>query len=935
MRSPSLSILPAWLLFVFAVPSPVIADDRSVSFNFDPPLAVGLPQTGQWTTVEKWGPTICLKYDNEGHCTQKGYPGQAQPADATEYVFYKVSIAGTAPFSSTTMDMNVTASVAEVKVASNTTLSVGGQLGLNWWTVPIVTPALEWKRAILENDGQVDVTGMIYSNGKMDITGSGTVSLLGGMIRADDLSNAARIEGAGSITRIGSIEKLEFSNSGVINANLNGIPLILDALPGIKTLHNVGHLRASNGGKLRIQGNGDTTPSGIIQNSGGTIAALDGSLVELYSLDIRNGTLSTAGTGRIEVTGRNVAVRTVTNEGLLNVNNGQQLTLAGSITNNGAIRLDAVTSNTELFITGLPGDDFSIGGNGVLELGHATRSVIRSVGPGLVNGTDHSIRGTGVVQGVKRLANSGLIDADVSASALKITSVNAGAITNTGVMRARNGATLDVTGADAYSPVQVNNTGGIIQAQDGSLVQLSHATLTGGTLTTAGNGVIRLPTSVTAIGSLENLGTLDIRGSTTVLSGTITNQGSMLLGSGSSGASLNISPGVILAGGGTLTLSNSTSNSIASAGVNTGTLTNETGHTIQGAGKIGSYGMTLVNRGLIEANQSNALVLAESGVAANVVNEGTLRAAAGSTLHVKQNLTNFNESTQTLTGGRYEALGTLRLPVAGGIVRNGADIVLDGAASRLYDGDNGTVDALSGFTTNLNTGRFEVRNGRDFAVGVFDNAGTIDVGAGSTLTATTYTQTAGITVVDGSLLVAGDLALNGGAFTGSGTVAGNILNNGSLSPGNSPGTMSLTGNYTQIAGALEMELGKLGYDRLLVSGSATLGGVLNVSLWSAPGDPLFAPAAGQQFDLLLAEVVAGKFGSVNLPAVAGIVWDLQYLMDAAGTTDIVRLTANPVPLPPALWLAGSAFTAAALRTRRRARHGSVASRDAAAGSPLL
>ncbi len=815
------------------------------------------------------------------------------------------------------MDMNVMASAAEVKVGSNTTLSVGGQLGLNWWKVPIDTPALEWKRAMLDNDGQVDVTGMIYSNGKMDITGSGTVSLLGGTIRADDLSNSARIEGAGSITRIGSVETLAFSNSGVIDANLNGIPLILDALPGTRTLYNAGHFRASNGGELRIRVDGASSPIGVIQNASGTIEALDGSRVELFGLDIRNGTLSTAGTGRIEVTGRNVAVQTVTNEGLLNVNNGQQLTLAGSITNNGTIRLDAAASNTELFITGLAAEDFSIGGNGVLELGHATRSVIRSIGPGLVNGTGHSIRGTGVVQGVKRLANWGLVDADVAASALKITSVNAGAITNAGVMRARNGATLDITGGDAYNPVQINNTGGIIQAQDGSLVQLSYMTLTGGTLTTAGSGVIRLPTSVTAIGGLENLGTLDIRGSTTVLGGTLTNKGSMLLGSGSSAANLNISPGVVLAGGGTLTLSNSSSNSIASAGVGTGTLTNETGHTIQGAGKIGSYGMTLVNRGLIQANQSNALVLAESGVAANVVNEGTLRAAVGSTLQVNQKLTNFDTTTHTLTGGRYEVLGTMRLPVAGGIVRNGADIVLDGAASRLYDGNNGTTDALSGFTTNLDTGRFEVRNGRNFAAGMFDNAGTIDIGTGSTLTATTYTQTAGITEVDGSLLVAGDITLNGGVITGSGTVAGSLLNNGILSPGNSPGILSLTGNYTQPAGTLEIELGSLAWDQLMVSGTATLGGALNVSLWSAPGDPLFVPSPGQQFDLLLAEVVSGKFGSVNLPAVAGIVWDLQYLADAAGTTDIVRLSASPVPLPPALWLAATAFAATVLRVRRR------------------
>ena len=132
------------------------AEERNVSFSFDPPIAVGLPQTGLWTATDKWSPTICLQYDGEGHCLTKGYPGQ-KPADATETVFYKVSLSGSAPLSTTTMAMNVMASVAEVKVASNTVLDVGAQLGFNWWNVPIVTPNLVWKRASLDNDGQVDV----------------------------------------------------------------------------------------------------------------------------------------------------------------------------------------------------------------------------------------------------------------------------------------------------------------------------------------------------------------------------------------------------------------------------------------------------------------------------------------------------------------------------------------------------------------------------------------------------------------------------------------------------------------------------------------------------------------------------------------------------------------------------------------------------------
>lgn len=911
------------LLVAPGVPVTAHADERSVSYRFGESPVPGLPQNGGWADSENWSPTICLQYDGEGHCTLKGYPGQ-QPADASEYVFYKVNVSptptvppGPTPVTAT-LDVNVPASVAELSVGTQTTLNVGSPLGLNWWSIPITGPTPDWKTATLNVTGLVQVTSKIFSNGIAEFTGSGRIDLLGGDIEYVRLSNSTRITGSGTI-RYTSGSGVALSNSGMIDANLSGMPLTLDMLPPGYTTFNAGTLRASNGGKLRIQGGNTATPSGTLNNGAGTIAALDGSLVELYSTAITGGTLASSGSGRIAVTGTNVHIGGVTVEGLLNVNNGQWLTLSNSVTNNGTIRLDATSASTELRLAGSSGDDHTLDGNGSLELTHATRSVVGSPGtsPGLINGPEHTIRGAGQIRQISHVSNWGLIDADVAGSALKVTSTASGTLANTGLMRARNGATLDVSGVDPANPVLFNNSGGVLQAQDGSVLQLSYATLTGGTLTTSGSGVIRLPTSVTAIGGLENLGTLDIRGSTTLLGGTLVNNGSMLLGAGSSGASLSIKPGVTLSGGGTLTLSNSSSNQIASWGIGTGTLLNDTGHTIQGAGRIGDYGLALTNRGFIHANQGNALILAEAGVAASVTNDGTLRAAAGSTLQVNQNLTNFNSASQTLAGGHYEVLGTMRLPVGTGIVSNAADILLDGAAARLYTGSSGTSDALSGFAANLEAGHFEIRNGRNLAVGLFSNAGGMRVGAGSTLTATTYTQTAGVTDVDGALLVAGDLTLSGGSLTGSGTISANLLNNGTVSPGNSPGSMQVNGDYVQAAGTLDIELGSLAYDQLVVADSATLGGVLNVSLWSAPGTAGFLPAPESSFDILLAQVLTGQFASVNLPVVAGIAWDLQYLADASGSTDILRLTASAVPLPPAAWLLATAFVAAGIRTRRR------------------
>ena len=105
---------------------------------------------------------------------------------------------------------------------------------------------------------------------------------------------------------------------------------------------------------------------------------------------------------------------------------------------------------------------------------------------------------------------------------------------------------------------------------------------------------------------------------------------------------------------------------------------------------------------------------------------------------------------------------------------------------------------------------------------------------GSTLTITSASnyQTAGLTQADGVLnLVNAPLALNGGTLKGSGTINGNVVNtNGTVSPGDSPGTLAINGNYTQGSnGVLNIEFTNSAHDLLTVTGNTTLDGVLNVN----------------------------------------------------------------------------------------------------------
>src|SRR5205085_755492 len=106
-------------------------------------------------------------------------------------------------------------------------------------------------------------------------------------------------------------------------------------------------------------------------------------------------------------------------------------------------------------------------------------------------------------------------------------------------------------------------------------------------------------------------------------------------------------------------------------------------------------------------------------------------------------------------------------------------------------------------------GNLTLRNGRTFtAPGAFANAGTVAIGSGSTLAATSYTQTAGTTTADGTLNATGGVAVNGGVLGGVGTVKGNVTNAGRVAPGSPVGTLTVNGNFTQTAaGELDIEIG--------------------------------------------------------------------------------------------------------------------------------
>ena len=361
---------------------------------------------------------------------------------------------------------------------------------------------------------------------------------------------------------------------------------------------------------------------------------------------------------------------------------------------------------------------------------------------------------------------------------------NAGTFTNAG------GGTSFTTSSTG---VAFNNTG-TVAVLAGSLSLSAGGTHTGTfsaaaatSITLSGNHTFQ--TSNTFAGS----GAMNLAGGTYSLTGDLL--GTLALSSGTLTVTSAVNANNFTMSGGTLT-----------GGADftvTGTL-NWTGGTMSGAGKT---------------------VIAAGG-ALNIN-------AGGSTVTLARVLEN-NGTANWTSGVLYFSVGT---------INNNGSFTASSSSGLTAFGINGSgTNAFNNAGTFTNAG-----GGTSFttsSTGVaFNNTGTVQVQAGS-VGCVSYTQTAGTTNLNGGTLSSSNtININGGILSGTGTVSASVSNGGQVSPGASPGTLTIGGNYTQTStGALNIEIGGVAagseFDRLIVTGLATLGGTVRVQLLNGYQPPL-------------------------------------------------------------------------------------------------
>ncbi|MFA9476990.1 PEP-CTERM sorting domain-containing protein [Phycisphaerales bacterium AB-hyl4] len=190
--------------------------------------------------------------------------------------------------------------------------------------------------------------------------------------------------------------------------------------------------------------------------------------------------------------------------------------------------------------------------------------------------------------------------------------------------------------------------------------------------------------------------------------------------------------------------------------------------------------------------------------------------------------------------------------------------------------------------------------------------GRLTVGEGGVVETQSFTvhDTGRLHLTGGTVKAAYGITMYG-LLAGEGTIEGNLINEGSIQPGQSPGTLTIEGDFTQNAlGQLVIEIASLmsgSFDQLLVSGDAILGGELEVILLEGA---YFMQ--GDTFEILTATSIAGSFDSVILPTDE---WGQSIFAFVQDGNHLTLTALQTVPEPGTLALLGLGLIA--LHRRRR------------------
>lgn len=414
-----------------------------------------------------------------------------------------------------------------------------------------------------------------------------------------------------------------------------------------------------------------------------------------------------------------------------------------------------------------------------------------------------------------------------------------------------NGATISINGADNYGTAWGSfGFGGTTTATSNSLITV--VTTNTGTIS-VGNGntptfKVNTPStsdSLTVSAVMQHSlalikqgnGTLTLTASNKYTGGTTVTGGILVV---TGGGSLNGTLSLITQAGGAAIVSNGSVTLAANTGGVMGV----------GYAALGTGSLTVANS-VLNAGNGGGRTFIGGGNGTAPFGTGVMTINAGGRVNIAAPGSFPNER---LYFAGYGGAGTIHLN-SGGILSSARDIVVGSgvAAAGVLNFNGGTLKAGTGYVAQSGflTGQMTVNILAGGAIvdttnhsltfvpplltgGAGNDGGLTKLGAGTLQLSGASTFTNLTTVSNGTLLVNGSLAgpvhvAAGGTLGGAGVVKGAVMVDGTLSPGNAVGTLTVSNHLTLGAGAVVAYSLGASSDRTVVYGNLTLGGTLNVT----------------------------------------------------------------------------------------------------------
>lgn len=227
---------------------------------------------------------------------------------------------------------------------------------------------------------------------------------------------------------------------------------------------------------------------------------------------------------------------------------------------------------------------------------------------------------------------------------------------------------------------------------------------------------------------------------------------------------------------------------------------------------------------------------------------------------------------------------------------NGGTFIV-GGAGRLNNGDQ-AMPVVNNGTLTFSTTADQIVSGAISGSGTLikSNTGTLTFSGANAMSGAMLVNS-GKLLVNGATTGSGPVTVaSGGTLGGTGSVTGpvTVQAGGTISPGVGIGTFTANGNVTLQAGTttfMEIRKSPFGGDQLVVGGTLTLGGSLQVTNLAG------TLAYGDTFTLFQAGTISGSFSAYSLPALAaGLKWDTNAILSGVIS---VGSTNDVPPLVPA------------------------------------